>query len=710
MAERNLFCDKPRCGKPAQVFGSTQEGKIKVCSVHLNMLEEKGVRRTLEIADYDLMEDGVRRQSELENIAKLKVRCECDFEKAQRRLQSVRASVLEQLEQTFLEMQRQVQQTYEKIQDRLNEERHSWEQKQDVERRLQPNAEIRFRQINAAEPLLLVQLEDCSLLLAETLFAHFKVRGSREQQSLKSTDLMQLHPPQPQRTVTEQNVTEEASHVISVAQEARAAGNYQQAMEVLQSWKVRRQQYYESPEFCLQLGLALIHFAQRKEAERILRQGLELSPLMSKIRLQLSVGLAESFFQGGQWEKTIEICEETLLPWKSRPCNYEMLCLLYYFVSASLSLEHTNAHYVNQWMANSTDTSQQCHSVLLCIHAELDREGGLEEAAESALEHLPLSYITICILHKLSWQRFSKHQVQAAEATLQQTLQRLRTHFPHSLEYACCLCSLGQFYEALNQLNKAVSSLKQAYEAFNANFPESLDFAQCLSCLGFCYELLEQPDLSEEFYQKACELCAEHFPAKKQYARCLENLAFLLTARNKLKEAKTHYEKACEVYSQHFPQSLEFAHCLNNFGYFYGERKPQKEMDLYLRAIQVYRADKRPSLGLAKCLSNLAFRYAAMGEFEAAEKRYQEACELYRDNFALTLEYANCLNNRGLLQSRMKMAREADQMFCQARRIYEEVAPESNELTQCLLNHEMHLADMEHLHADEGAKNHHGDR
>jgi tetratricopeptide (TPR) repeat protein len=150
-------------------------------------------------------------------------------------------------------------------------------------------------------------------------------------------------------------------------------------------------------------------------------------------------------------------------------------------------------------------------------------------------------------------------------------------------------------------------------------------------------------------------------------------------------KAEEYLAKACEVYSQRFPQSIEFANCLNNFGFLCGPKRPEKEIEQYLRALQIYYS-KEPSLAMTKCLSNLAFSYGVMEDFDTAEARYQEACELHEKHFPDTMDFANCLNNRGILQMRQSHYSKAEALLLQAKGLYEQLSPQSADLAQCLDN------------------------
>jgi len=666
-------CDHPGCQYTASSFGFLLEQKVKFCQDHLVTLTSAKAS-VFGIASFEFLEtaadiplfEQVQGMSArgFEHLSSLETRCESDWESAQHKIQDAEADIIEVARRSFKEMLARTQLRYEEAKKELKQRRTSLERiTKDKHFRLSPEDSALCESLPTGSLFRLV-LGDCQLEVAKTLLANCHLlppvgvthieparrRGSlrslitfaQEQADHGSADvaeetcefveglggtlcpdfkadaiktkqqvteqLMLLLPD----AVSEQDIHSVAEKYIAEGREAREAGDYERAINRLQRCKgLLQQRNIESAELCLELGQVLSHFAQRNDAELVLRHGLELSP-KAELALQLCTALAKTFFQAGRWVETETICEEALRKWGSEPHSSELFRVLYYLVNSHFLQDQVERGLalVNEWVEKIPADSPQSRCALLFIRAEKLRVEGsqeahlYEEALELGQQVLPNSYLTVCARRRLGMLYKAQHQLEKAEDQWLRACETHATHFPRSLGHAICLSHLGHLRKQQKKMESAEEMYLQACQIYAAHFPHTLNFAICLNNLALLYESIKGPEHAEEQYLKACNLYSSHFPQVLDFAICLANLGDLYKSIKRYDQAEQRYLQACPIFQAH-PPGLSYAHCLFSMGLMY-EAKGRKEeaVPRLEQALKIY-AEKEAHADVTRCESAL---------------------------------------------------------------------------------------------------------
>lgn len=657
-------CDHPGCQHTASSFGFLQQQKVKFCQEHLVTLTSakasifhmdafEFIETTGDIALFEQVQGMSARG--FGHLSTLETRCESDWSAAQHKIQTAEADIIEVARRSFKEMLARTQLRYEEAKKELKQRRTSLERMtKDKHFRLNPEDSALCESLPTGSLFRLV-LGDCQLEVAKTLLAHCHIlppvgvthieparrRGSmrslvtfaQEQADQGRADVAEetcefvealggtLCPDFKEDAVksrqqiaqqlalllpdavNEQDINSIAEQYIAEGREAREAGDYERAINKLQRCKgLLQERNMESAELCLELGQVFSHFAQRNDAELVLRRALELNPKVD-LALQLCTALAKTFFQAGRWVETETICEEALRKWGNTSHSSELFRVLYYLVNSHFLQEQVERGLalINEWVDKIPADNPQSRCALLFIRAEKLRVEGsqeaylYEEAVELGQQVLPNSYLTVCARRRL-----------------------------------------GMLYKAQNQLEKAEDQWLRACETHATHFPRSLGHAICLSHLGHLRKIQKKLVLAEEMYLHACQIYEAHYPHTLNFAICLNNLALLYESIKGTEQAEEQYLKACNIYFSHFPEVLDFAICLANLGDLYKSTKRYDQAEQrYLQAVPVFQA--HPSgLSFAHCLFSMGLLYEAKGRKEEAATRLEQALKIYVEKEAHT--------------------------------------------------------------------------
>ena len=572
MDPSNYSCDQAGCSQVARVFGlSPQCTKVKACGDHVLTLFDKHLS-VHDISGYNFIlsaEDGALYQQRKEmvrkgtgNLSTLESRSNTELERARSRIQSRKVSSLAVVERSYKEIELAVCQWHEEFQHKLQQSRSSFETflaSKDAQLSLEEAAlctEV------GSVPCVRLVLGDCALAVAEAVLASFHllpfeeqkvVAFARAQAEKGRVDLAKeacdcacslgIANPCPDIHSVSQTYARKAARkllrllpktatdlelqaavraeVASSLQEAETC-NYAQVLRKFQQCEdLFQSRRLENPRLNLHLGSALAHFGKWSDADLMLRRGLDLQLTLdpaSELAIQLSNGLAEAYYQTGQWQETVAMCEYALRNWSTTAHSYELLRTVYFLSSSYYYLEqHTKGYaLVEEWRVAGASTPL-CQCMWLFLQAE-----------------------------KLRLQKSQEAPGLYEEAVTQGTQQ-----LPGSFMTAYSLRGLGRIYESKGQMQRAEQLYQQAIQSFATHYPQCFSYAQCLENCAYLYQnLVGSQTQAEECYLKAYEVLKDHFRKDRAFAYCLLNLGLLWAHTERKEEAIQKLETAKDLYLQ----------------------------------------------------------------------------------------------------------------------------------------------------------------
>lgn len=489
----------------AYVFGlGPQAAKSRVCREHVYTLLDKRIP-VFDIAAFEFIstaEDGPtflqRReavQKGLGNVSTLETSCDLELAEAQSQLRELQTSVLAEVEKTLHNWQAVTQKQHSQVRDRLNQVRANMNRFV-LERNFELSTEEAdlCSQTDCAQPFK-VEVVNCKGLVEAALRGHFhiqpesitptdeggstKVKRGTSRLLLVFLFLIHLCFFGPQRPT----VQEISAEYVGISRTARETGNYELALMKLTEGKALLAELeMESPALYLQLGQVLTHFANRTEALQVLERGLGLQldlDSSSELALQLSNGIAEVYYEAGQWSEAAVASNRTLQVWGDSEYSTELLQALFILTDSQYWLwQHSQAYaLVGYWKGKLLTNSPQSLCMLFLVLADKAFIENLKEMAmflyKEALElsrgWSQPSYILATAMRDLGYIYGQRSSLDLAEQLYSDASEILAVHFPYSLLYANCLYDRGLIYEQLQRQSEAIPFIETALHVYAKN-------------------------------------------------------------------------------------------------------------------------------------------------------------------------------------------------------------------------------------------------
>ena len=490
MIEKNYFCDQPTCSQVAYVFGlGPQAAKSRACREHVYTLLDKRIP-VFDIAAFEFIstaEDGPtflqRReavQKGLGNVSTLETSCDLELAEAQSQLRELQTSVLAEVEKTLHNWQAVTQKQHSQVRDRLNQVSANMNRFV-LERNFELSTEEAglCSQTDCAQPFK-VEVVDCKGLVEAALRGHFqihphysyrrggstKVKRGTSRLLLVLLFLIHLCFFGPQRPT----VQEVSAEYVGISRTARETGNYELALMKLTEGKALLAELgMESPALYLQLGQVL-------ERGLGLQLGLDSS---SELALQLSNGIAEVYYEAGQWSEAAAASNRTLQVWGDSEYSTELLQALFILTDSQYWLRQFSQAFalVSYWKGKLLTNSPQSLCMLFLVLAD---KAFIEDLNEMAIvlykEALELSrgwsqpsYILATAMRDLGYIYNQRSSLDLAEQLYSDASEILAVHYPYSLLYAHCLYGRGLIYEQLQRQPEAIPFIETALHVYAKN-------------------------------------------------------------------------------------------------------------------------------------------------------------------------------------------------------------------------------------------------
>ena len=602
MTDRNLLCCEPNCGQPVSAYGFSRVGsKSYVCRSHVTALLDKRLSIfdiesdafTLSAADGSEYE---RRRGLKEQgsgvLEALGTKCDQDLEEAERKLLEAEEAWIQAVRESAKELKLQLQLRHQEVKAALNHCKANLERlTQDRDFQLSP-VDLALCEVVPDAAVFRFVLEDCTSALA-SIVSNCGHLLPREEKLLAAIT---------QRGETVEDLSNFAKDLVGrgkteaaleVAGFAATLGNLQ-VSSILQS----PQQSQETPQFCLEKGLALSRDVKlRIQGIAILKRGLDMQVSIdssAEVGLLLANALAESYHQAGEWEETEKVCVWLSETWKTSAYSLQLLraCFL---------------------LADSR-----------CYREKIEKGTGAIEAWTSTLT-------TEGTLTQ--WVRQFVSAIQARNRENTELALTIEREFEENSYIAACATRWQALHHKVQKrMDLAESCYRKACDLYGAHYPETLDYAICRNSLGILLEERERPELAEQEYTTAIELYSNGYEETIYHASCLCSLGMLYTTQKRSpRDIENLYQGASRIYSAHFPQALGFATCLGNLGFlYYRELKDISKAEEHLvRACDIHAARNSQSPNYAITLFNLGNLYENNAMKPKARERYQQALQLY---------------------------------------------------------------------------------
>ncbi|HJT57889.1 MAG TPA: FxSxx-COOH system tetratricopeptide repeat protein [Ktedonobacteraceae bacterium] len=183
-------------------------------------------------------------------------------------------------------------------------------------------------------------------------------------------------------------------------------------------------------------------------------------------------------------------------------------------------------------------------------------------------------------------------------------------------------------YEEAEPLYK--SALKIDQEAYGLEHP---DVAKDLNNLALLYYSQDKYEEAEPLYQRAFAIWEQMLgPAHPLTATSLNNLALLYYSQGKYEEAEPLFQRALDIdQAVYGPEHPDVARDLNNLaGIYRSQGKYEEAEPLLKRAFAIYEQVLGPTHpNAANCLNNLAELYGSQGKYEEAEPLFHHALAIW---------------------------------------------------------------------------------
>ena len=460
MAAQRLQCDQEGCEQSAEVFSFRGDLRKKACFAHI--LKQIGECVPIyRIAAYAFINSPeqvpayadrkARMEKGKEHLKALDARCDQEWERSKNEYGEAKAGLQGAMTQILQEIERRAQNHYQQAKQQLKSREQHLEQFE-VDRDFQLSADdAALCEAIPDEPVLNVSLRDCREQVAQLLLTEFQAWPEERTEAVMGAQGSEVGvgrseasaPEVPRRIV-------QAQQYLTEGKEARETGKYEQALDQLKRARERLNlEGHEDAELSLQLGLTLLHFGNRDEAERELRRGLypEFDP-ENALSVQVQIALAELYFQTGQWEETIQECVPVERQWQGNADSFELTKTLFFLVHSYYQLNRRNEgnELIRKW--NEKLHASNYPWTLLLLTGEQYRAAGNQSAAaeyyKAGLQHnqVPVSYITVVSRLCLGSIYEDLGRLEDARNHYQQAYSLSSLHYPHSLSNTSCTSKL----------------------------------------------------------------------------------------------------------------------------------------------------------------------------------------------------------------------------------------------------------------------------
>jgi len=217
----------------------------------------------------------------------------------------------------------------------------------------------------------------------------------------------------------------------------------------------------------------------------------------------------------------------------------------------------------------------------------------------------------------------------------------------------------------------ALEALQQAIESFErSGNSNTLETAQAIATLGIIYNVTGKGQQAEEQLIKALALRREKLPENHELIAASYNDLGLVYISIDPEKSLDYYDKALEVYQQiHDENHPKIAIANTNLGVVYRELKfygdAVNSLETALAIWDKIYAQPHPSKAFV--LSNLGQTYLKMNDMPAAEGYYNRALKMYRDSYGTKHpDIAATLNAMGSIKISQRKYDEALNFYQEA--------------------------------------------
>lgn len=616
MTEPLPLCDQPNCLQPAHSFSFQDNLKIKACLEHLSIHSSQPRFDITVFSSVASVEEGLlhlqRRdlmQTGLKNIQMLEMKLEKEWNEAGKWLHH---SENDCQREVFIEREKRFAQRYETVKKRINQ---------------------RCANLNMLVTDLRFELNPDDLLLCKEelvdipadLALELLPEGSNQMEKEASIELQGM-----EKAYTNEDICRMAEQHLKAGVAAQQLNAYDQSLKELQQGRALLQQRgLENPELCLHLGHVLSHFGNTREAENTLLSGvnhiLALDP-KSQLVLRLQIELAETYYQAGEWDPTVEICDTVLNNWSGHGYYTELLRVLYYLVTAYYYLGNRSkaGDLVEKWTEELRPRTSLGKCLRLIIREEkLRREGTVrkvkyEEVCMLAQSLMPFTYITACSRYWFGriYHDYSTPQVALTQYTKASNI--FSTHFPFSYHYAYNLVHLARACRDNGDYALSIDHLITALGIFSTRFPLSQDYSKCLANLGDMYNAQDDWIHAQEHYLHAKQLFEINSPKSLSFVSFLKHFGEMC-GRNNWKLAEEVLLQACSILETDYPWNEETANSADALAGLYKKTQRWELAEKYSLRACFYS-------GTSSFLHKAAIRYVSEKKMNAAEIVCEKAC------------------------------------------------------------------------------------
>lgn len=530
-------------------------------------------------------------QKGLSALSVLETACETSWEKEQKYLQENCESLHEVVQQSYQEMWLRSQQTYEQMKRDLADMRSQFEQLLlDRNFQLSPEVSDLCEEI-LPNHLFCVIVGDRELSVAETLLTDFHILAWDMKREGKRNWGLKL-----QRLAENKAVANRYDIAVQAAENAKQFGvegpdftneAIQQREEAIQQLqRLFSITTINEAEECLKTGQIASKNGDFDAALTELQRGTSILKGSNnwELYLQLSGTIAETHYQRGKYEDTVDVCQHILSIWTPTSHSLEFLQALFYLIDSYFQLEqhsHGDAEE-EKWADKLIAECSRCQCTRLCIEGLICYYKGRNKEGAQCIEMVlqldsSNSFLTIRCMDWLGDIYQKQDRLDKSAQVSQSVCELYIAHFPHSIHYANCLNHLGGLYEAMKRPLEAEEQFMKAIQLYSIHFPLSIHYANCLSNLGLLYEAIGRPLKAEEQWMNAAQLYSTHFPQCIQYPQCLFNLGRLYHNTKRAMEAEEQYMQAIQLYSTNFPHSREYGQSLFDIGILFSSGEMNSE-------------------------------------------------------------------------------------------------------------------------------------
>lgn len=207
--------------------------------------------------------------------------------------------------------------------------------------------------------------------------------------------------------------------------------------------------------------------------------------------------------------------------------------------------------------------------------------------------------------------------------------------------------NLARAQHAEGKARLANTSYKQAAVAFNES-GEFMLAAVCYWSIGENLYDLQEYGEAKDYLQKAYTIMNKEEKDKDQYIAVLLTLGAVEADLSNFEKAQSLHEQALAISKEKNNKIREAQSILQLGNDALLKGQPEKALHQFLDAQKLLAQNQPSNVEKGACLLSIGRCYKSLGQFEAAEKYYQEALRLYNeDRFAL--DKAMVLNSLAVL-------------------------------------------------------------